>query len=175
MHWLPYLCRRLSIWLHRYGNGRVRVGGKINSARYFFVTTTIIFGLVVPGPISADVALPEISKGKGDTCVAPVEIMRRDHMKILFAQRDRVVLNGIRDSKESLTRCIFCHSKKDQNGNSIPINAPGEFCESCHAYTSVQIDCFQCHAAVLANKQSKLRKITRQVTTLTSTGLKPGE
>ena len=35
----------------------------------------------------------------------------------------------------------------DLLGN-VRVDAPGQFCESCHRYTGVRLDCFGCHAAV---------------------------
>jgi hypothetical protein len=79
-------------------------------------------------------------------CVEPTEIMRKNHMKFLLHQRDETVHEGIWTKKHSLVECISCHNSNDQNGETIAINAPGQFCQSCHAYAGVQIDCFQCHA-----------------------------
>jgi hypothetical protein len=28
------------------------------------------------------------------------------------------------------------------------VTAQGQFCQGCHAYTAVKIDCFSCHASV---------------------------
>ncbi len=72
--------------------------------------------------------------------------MRKNHMKFLLHQRDDTVHEGVRTKKHSLVECIDCHSSNDANGRSIAINAPGQFCQSCHAYAGVQMDCFQCHA-----------------------------
>ncbi len=83
----------------------------------------------------------------GESCVAPVEVMRRDHMKLLFHQRDRTVRTGERNTKFSLTGCLDCHTQKDSQGEFIPINAPGQFCQQCHAFSSVKMDCFECHAS----------------------------
>ncbi len=93
------------------------------------------------------VPLPIITKGKGPRCVEPTDVMRRDHMKFLLHQRDATVRQGIRTPKYSLTGCIECHVQRDAQGQAIPINAPGQFCEACHRYTAVRMDCFQCHAA----------------------------
>lgn len=79
-------------------------------------------------------------------CVEPTDVMRRDHMRFLFHQRDKTVHEGIRTKRHSLVGCIDCHSSNDQSGKPIPINAPGQFCQSCHAYAGVKMDCFQCHA-----------------------------
>ncbi len=83
---------------------------------------------------------------KGESCVAPVEEMRRNHMEMLFHQRDQTMYFGVRDAKHSLTGCLSCHTQKDAGGKYIPINAPGQFCQECHSYTAVKMDCFQCHA-----------------------------
>ncbi len=82
----------------------------------------------------------------GESCVAPVEVMRREHMTLLFHQRDRTMYAGERDAEHSLTGCLSCHTQKDARGAYIPVNAPGQFCEECHSYTAVKMDCFECHA-----------------------------
>ena len=33
-------------------------------------------------------------------------------------------------------------------GEPIPINSEGQFCQTCHVETAVNIDCFSCHASV---------------------------
>jgi hypothetical protein len=91
--------------------------------------------------------LPELPAAiRGETCVEPLDVMRRDHMTMLFHQRDRTMYQGERSTPHSLTGCLSCHTQKDSQGAYIPINAPGQFCESCHSYASVKIDCFGCHA-----------------------------
>jgi len=92
------------------------------------------------------VPLPSVTKGKGEQCVEPVDDMRRYHMKYILHQRDDTMHRGIRTEKYSLKECVECHAKRDQGGEFMPINAPGQFCQSCHAYASVRIDCFECHA-----------------------------
>ncbi len=92
------------------------------------------------------VPAPSISKGKGDQCVEPTDVMRRDHMNFLLLQRDATVHRGVRTRKYSLIGCIDCHVGRDAQGQAIPVNAPGQFCESCHRYAAVSMDCFECHA-----------------------------
>lgn len=92
---------------------------------------------------------------KGDQCVEPTEIMRRDHMRFLMHQRDDTVHGGIRGAKHSLVGCIECHAQSNAQGAAIPVNAEGQFCQSCHSFTGVRMDCFECHAAVPAEKQSR--------------------
>ena len=78
-------------------------------------------------------------------CVRPTEFMRRNHMELLLHTRDETMYNGIRTKKDSLQNCIECHAGKNDEGEAIPVNAPGQFCESCHTYASVKLDCFECH------------------------------
>ena len=91
---------------------------------------------------------PEVPRGKGEFCVEPTDIMRKQHMDFLFHQRDETVYNGKREQKHSLIGCIDCHVQTSDNGQHIPINEEGQFCEVCHSFVSVKIDCFECHATV---------------------------
>jgi hypothetical protein len=91
---------------------------------------------------SGRVPLPVLSITKGDKCVEPTEVMRRDHMKLILHQRDETMHRGIRTTRHSLKNCIDCHA--DPKTNSV-LGKDG-FCESCHRYASVSIDCFGCHS-----------------------------
>jgi hypothetical protein len=92
------------------------------------------------------VPAPVIPQAKGDKCVADTDYMRRYHMKELAHQRDDTVQGGIRTKRFSLKECIACHATIDDGGKPVSINAPGQFCASCHEYAAVKVDCFQCHA-----------------------------
>ena len=93
------------------------------------------------------VAIPQPGKpGNASACVAPVEIMRREHMNLLLHQRDDTVLDGERDGKYSLVGCMDCHNPAENAETAIRYPDPQHFCAGCHLYTSVQIDCFECHA-----------------------------
>lgn len=97
------------------------------------------------------VPLPALVKAhRGEACVEPLPVIRRDHMKFLEHQRDDTVHRGIRGTRHSLVGCIDCHAAKDEAGRWVRIDAPGQFCATCHAYASVEIDCFECHAALPA-------------------------
>ena len=99
---------------------------------------------------------PVITKGKGDKCVADTDYMRRYHMKELSHQRDDSMHDGVRKKQFSLKECVACHATANDVGKPVSINAPGEFCASCHEYAAVQVDCFQCHASKPGNgKQAK--------------------
>lgn len=84
----------------------------------------------------------------GDQCVAETDVMRRDHMKLLNHQRDDTVIDGIRGEPFSLVSCVNCHAQRDDKGQAIRIDAEGQFCQSCHVFAAVKIDCFTCHAAL---------------------------
>jgi hypothetical protein len=84
----------------------------------------------------------QINKDKGDKCVEPTAVMRRDHMKFILHQRDDTMHRGIRTVQHSLKNCIDCHA--DPKTGSV-LGKDG-FCESCHHYAAVHIDCFSCHS-----------------------------
>jgi len=105
---------------------------------------------ILPQAYAADrVPLPVLVKAyKGEACVEPLPVIRRDHMKFLMHQRDDTVHEGIRGARHSLVGCIDCHAAKDDAGQWVRIDASGQFCASCHEYASVTIDCFGCHSAL---------------------------
>ncbi len=107
----------------------------------------LTFVLSAAGAV-ADVVTPEVPMGRGAQCVEPIEIMRRDHFEFIKHQRDQTVYHGIRGSKHSLAGCIDCHASKGTDGEVLPMNAEGQFCQTCHTYAAVKIDCFTCHATV---------------------------
>ena len=108
--------------------------------------------LALPLAASADDVLPfsnlEIAEPQRhfsatQECVEPEEEMRRNHMEYILHQRDKTMHEGIRTKKYSLNECVACHASA-KTGSVL-----GEkgFCQSCHAYASVRIDCFSCHAS----------------------------
>lgn len=90
----------------------------------------------------------DIPRGKGDRCIEPVEIMRKQHMQFLFHDRDLTMREGDRTIRHSLIDCVECHAQANRRQEPIPINASGQFCSVCHEAVGVRIDCFSCHAAV---------------------------
>ncbi len=90
------------------------------------------------------VAVPLVEIEQGGVCVAPTAEMRRDHMKMLLQQRDLTVHQGLREPRFSLKNCVNCHAS--QKTGSV-LGKDG-FCSGCHSYTSVSIDCFECHSAL---------------------------
>ncbi len=71
--------------------------------------------------------------------------MRRNHMNLLKHKRDATMRQGIRTQDASLQGCVDCHAIRAADGIAIPVNAPGQFCSTCHQYTAVKLDCFECH------------------------------
>jgi len=104
--------------------------------------------LILSSPVSADEVGPvlKINRANGDQCVKPTQDMRENHMEYLLHQRDETMNKGIRTEELSLKQCINCHANKDEQNKFIPVTAEGEFCQSCHQYASVKLDCFECHA-----------------------------
>lgn len=84
---------------------------------------------------------PTVKIEKGEKCVEPTEEMRRNHMEMILHQRDRTVHDGIRSVKHSLKNCIDCHANPKTNS----VLGKDGFCESCHTYAAVKMDCFECH------------------------------
>jgi predicted CXXCH cytochrome family protein len=124
-------------------------------ALHFLLQSTLL-GWLAFAPVTAaevessgfgSVAIPQPDKpDNANECVAPVEVMRREHMNLLLHQRDATVLDGERDGKYSLVGCMDCHNPAESAETAIRYPDPQHFCAGCHLYTSVQIDCFECHA-----------------------------
>ncbi len=108
-------------------------------------TVALVVGLL-SGSVAADkkparVPTPEINIERGEKCVEDTDYMRRHHQDLILHQRDKTVFEGIRTKKYSLKNCVDCHASKETNS----VVGKEGFCESCHAYTAVKIDCFSCH------------------------------
>ncbi len=119
---------------------------------------------------SGRVPLPVHTIEKGDQCVEPVDVMRRDHMQFILHQRDKTVHEGVRTTQHSLKNCVDCHA--DAKTGSV-LGKDG-FCESCHAYAAVKLDCFECHSA-LREAGSATAPLASTVRALSITQMKTGE
>ena len=86
---------------------------------------------------------PVIIIDKPGKCVEDTETMRRNHPEMLKHQRDLTVHEGIRTRKYSLKGCVQCHASR-KTGSVLGEDG---FCQSCHAYAGVTLDCFECHAS----------------------------
>lgn len=114
-------------------------------SRWAWASSCALAALLLAAPLAAGSRTPKpvIEPARGEKCVAPPEVMRRDHARILLHQRDDTVLRGVRGAKASLEGCIECHASP-KTGSVAASN--DDFCVSCHKYTAVKIDCFECHS-----------------------------
>ncbi|MCB1737022.1 MAG: hypothetical protein KDI42_02760 [Gammaproteobacteria bacterium] len=106
-------------------------------------STAVFAGAPVP-------ILPEAVKSavEGErSCVRPAQEMRRSHMDDLKHQRDDTVHEGVRTKRFALKECIDCHVTNDANGEKVSIKSREHFCNACHSYTGVTLDCWDCHAS----------------------------
>lgn len=99
--------------------------------------------LATSAQASTQAPQPVIEKARSGSCVADPAFMRRNHMDLLKHQRNDTLREGNRSGKFSLRECITCHAS--QATNSV-IATETNFCQSCHQYAAVKIDCFECHA-----------------------------
>ncbi|MFT5811978.1 MAG: hypothetical protein ACI9KM_002751 [Rubritalea sp.] len=122
----------------------------ITFSTFLLVTALLTEGIAAEQVVASsfgNVVTPQPQKPQDAlSCVEPVEVMRRDHMKFLLHERDLAVIEGIRSPKYSLTGCIDCHAQPVEGAEVVRIDNPDHFCAECHQYTSVKIDCFECHA-----------------------------
>lgn len=93
-----------------------------------------------------------VSEAQG--CVEPTADMRRNHMKYILHQRDETVHEGIRTKRFSLVECIDCHVSSAPDAPRV--SSEEHFCNSCHTYAAVNIDCFECHADRPSENSGKL-------------------
>lgn len=108
-----------------------------------------LFGLMLlSNAAMADTPLPTIHEpeDEGIKCIHPEDEMRRNHMNYILHERDETMHEGIRGEPASLANCINCHVTPDEKGEIASIHSKEHFCNACHQYAAVQIDCFQCHA-----------------------------
>ncbi|MFO7592478.1 MAG: hypothetical protein R6X15_00345 [Pseudomonadota bacterium] len=108
-----------------------------------------LLALTLSAPVAAgdnDGVGPNIpAPVKGKQCVEDTDEMRKNHMKYLLKHRDETLREGIRTKQYSLKECLECHVPAKEEAQAT--RSEGEhFCKSCHMYTGVKIDCFQCHA-----------------------------
>jgi hypothetical protein len=131
--------------MRRWINNLDRPSWKMGLLLAIFVLSGV--ALAAPGIDSQTkgrVPKPAIERGKGDKCVKDVEFMRKNHMTLLKHQRDETVRNGIRTKQFSLNGCIDCHASQ-KTGRVV--GSDENFCQGCHSYAAVQLDCFECHAS----------------------------
>ena len=112
------------------------------------LVTGLLLGIVMPGQADNSL-LPEIPAAQArysdaQGCVEPTAEMRRNHMNYILHQRDETMHRGVRTRQYSLVECINCHVSDAPDAPRV--SSEKHFCNSCHSYAAVSIDCFQCHA-----------------------------
>ncbi len=100
------------------------------------------------GALAADTAAsrvprPTVAIATPGKCVEDTPFMLRNHMELLKHHRDRTVHEGVRTTQHSLANCVNCHASP-QTGRVT--GSRDAFCEGCHRYAAVKLDCFECHA-----------------------------
>lgn len=134
----------------------------MTQGRHYFWKTMAAGLLLLAGfmlvPLAADagdVPVPQPAKAaKGENCVAPIPEMRRNHMNLLKHQRDDTLRKGIRGNPYSLRQCVECHAVPDKAAGGARTVRP--FCQTCHSYAAVNIDCFSCHTGRPGEDKSAL-------------------
>lgn len=123
-----------------------RVRQHATVARYFpglgLLLLAALFALTARAQDAGRTPKPTIIIESQQHCIAPPEKMRREHPEMLRHQRVRTVHLGERGAKVSLNACIECHA--DRQSGSV-IGSDHAFCQGCHSYAAVRIDCFDCH------------------------------
>ena len=125
--------------------------------KYSLITLlfSLLLGVYTPGMAgdaspdensSSGPFIPKAQRRYSDAqgCVEPTADMRKNHMDYIRDQRDATMHEGIRTKQYSLTECINCHVSDAPDAPHV--DSEKHFCNSCHTYAGVTIDCFQCHA-----------------------------
>ena len=125
-----------------------RVGGTAAAIRRGLAAAAVLAAFAAPavadapGAGASRVPKPTVATAGGQ-CVEDTAFMRRNHMQLIRHQRDLTVREGIRTTKHSLANCVNCHA--DPKTGRVT-GSRDAFCEGCHAYAAVKLDCFECHA-----------------------------
>lgn len=100
---------------------------------------------------AAGVDAPKPRHAKGERCVEDTDFMRRNHMELLKQHRNETLRQGIRTTRHSLKGCVECHVS-EKTGSVA--SSKDDFCMGCHSFTSVKLDCWDCHATKPGRRQA---------------------
>ena len=116
--------------------------------RFLRPLLVLIGFMLVSTSTLAETPFPTVHEPSDESkkCIQPEDEMRRNHMKYILHERNETMHEGIRGEPESLANCIDCHVEPNESGEIAGIETKEHFCNACHEYAAVQIDCFQCHA-----------------------------
>jgi hypothetical protein len=122
-------------------------GGYGARARHLALTLVFAVGGAAPATAAdgaaSRVPKPTVAISAPGKCVEDTQFMLRNHMELLKHQRDRTVREGVRTTQHSLANCVACHASRETGRVTGSKDA---FCEGCHRYVAVKLDCFECHA-----------------------------
>ena len=107
----------------------------------------LVAALLLAGSVAGEGVLaagPVLDAARSGPCVEDPLLMRRTHMEFLKHDRDDTVRRGIRTLKHSLAACVDCHANA-KDGRVL--GSERHFCQGCHSYAAVKLDCFDCHAS----------------------------
>ena len=102
---------------------------------------TVAVAAAADAPASR-VPAPSIAITAPGKCVEDTPFMVRNHMELLRHHRDKTVRDGIRTTQHSLANSVGCHAGKETGRVTGGKDA---FCESCHRFAAVKLDCWDCH------------------------------
>lgn len=132
----------------------MRIGNSIRAVLLGLLTLLTAFAW------AGGVPKPEVVIANPGQCIADKDTMRRGHMDMLRHQRDITMRQGVRGAKASLQGCIDCHASKT---NGSVLGSDQNFCQSCHSYAAVKVDCFDCHQATPSRFKGAMPKVADAV------------
>ncbi len=94
----------------------------------------------------------EAHKREGMSHAASLILQRKMHPELLLHKRDKTLRQGVRGGYVQLKKCVECHTSVDESGEFIPVNAPDQFCSTCHQKVGTSLDCFSCHRTTPAEE-----------------------
>ena len=103
--------------------------------------------LLLAGSAAVPLALasgPALDAARSAPCVEDPKLMRRSHPDFLKHGRDDTVRKGIRGIRHGLSACVDCHASRS---DGRVLGSERHFCQGCHDYAAVKVDCFDCHAS----------------------------
>lgn len=106
-----------------------------------------VAALLVAGSTAVPFALaagPALDAARSGPCVEDPKLMRRSHPDFLKHGRDDTVRKGIRGIRHGLSACVDCHASRS---DGRVLGSERHFCQGCHTYAAVKVDCFDCHAS----------------------------
>jgi hypothetical protein len=114
------------------------------SRAFRWLAAALLAVLLAPAWADGTLGRPAIVVERPGQCIAPAAEMRRNHMVMLRHQRDITVREGVRGAPASLKACVDCHASRE---NGSVIGSDRNFCQGCHRFAAVKLDCFECHQA----------------------------